>query len=147
MRPVDGAKEALDRLRARGVRVGVVSNQSGVARGIITAEQVEACNARLAELLGPFDTVQVCPHGPDDGCTCRKPAPGMVKAACAELDVDPARCVVVGDIGADVEAAEAAGAVGILVATPVTRKSEVAAAPRCAATLADAVDEVLKGNW
>src|SRR3954470_15813608 len=98
VRPVDGAREALDRLRARGVRVGVVSNQSGVARGIITREQVDACMRRLAELLGPFDTVGVCPHGPDDGCTCRKPAPGMVKAACAELDVAPARCVVVGDI-------------------------------------------------
>ena len=147
VRPVDGAKEALDRLRARGVGVGVVSNQSGVARGIITAEQVDACMDRLAELLGPFDTLQVCPHGPDDGCVCRKPAPGMVKAACAELDVDPARCVVVGDIGADVEAAAAAGAVGIMVPTPVTRRQEVEAAPRRAPTLSQAVDDVLAGNW
>jgi HAD superfamily hydrolase (TIGR01662 family) len=147
VRPVDGAQEALDRLRARGVRVGVVSNQSGVARGLITPDQVAACNARLAELLGPFDTVQVCPHGPDDGCACRKPAPGMVKAACAELDVDPARCVVVGDIGADVEAAAAAGATGILVPTPVTRHAEVAAAPRTAQTVAAAVDDVLAGRW
>jgi len=147
VRPVDGAKEALDRLRARGVRVGVVSNQSGVARGIITAEQVDACMDRLAELLGPFDTLQVCPHGPDDGCVCRKPAPGMVKAACAELDVDPARCVVVGDIGADVEAAAAAGAVGIMVPTPVTRRQEVEAAPRRAPTLSQAVDDVLAGDW
>jgi HAD superfamily hydrolase (TIGR01662 family) len=147
VRPVDGAKEALDRLRARGVRVGVVSNQSGVARGVITREQVDACMDRLAELLGPFDTVQVCPHGPDDGCTCRKPAPGMVKAACAELDVEPARCVVIGDIGADIEAAEAAGAVGILVPTPVTRRAEVAAAGRRAETLPAAVDGVLAGRW
>jgi HAD superfamily hydrolase (TIGR01662 family) len=147
VRPVDGAREALDRLRARGVRLGVVSNQSGVARGIITREQVDACTARLDELLGPFETVQVCPHGPDDGCGCRKPAPGMVKAACAELGVDPARTVVIGDIGADVEAAAAAGAVGILVPTPVTRKQEVAAAPRRAATLPAAVDDVLAGRW
>jgi HAD superfamily hydrolase (TIGR01662 family) len=147
IRPVEGAREALERLRARGVRLGVVSNQSGVARGLITREQVDACNARLAELLGPFDTVQVCPHGPDDGCACRKPAPGMVKAACAELDVDPSRCVVVGDIGADVDAATAAGAVGILVPTPVTRKSEVAAAPRAVQQLAAAVDDVLAGRW
>ena len=103
--------------------------------------------ARLDELLGPFDTVQWCPHGPDDGCPCRKPAPGMVKTACAELGVDPARCVVIGDIGADVEAAAAAGAVGILVPTPVTRRQEVAAAPRVAATLAEAVDDVLGGRW
>ena len=117
VRPVDGAREALDRLRARGVRVGVVSNQSGVARGLITVAQVEACNARLAELLGPFDVVRYCPHGPDDGCTCRKPAPGLVTEACAELGVDPARCVVVGDVAADVDAGTAAGAAGILVPT------------------------------
>ncbi len=147
VRPVDGAKEALDALRARGVKVGVVSNQSGVARGIITREQVDACMARLEELLGPFDSLQVCPHGPDDGCECRKPAPGMVKAACAELDVAPARCVVIGDIAADVDAAAAAGAVGIMVPTPVTRKAEVAAAAHVAPTLPAAVDAVLGGSW
>jgi HAD superfamily hydrolase (TIGR01662 family) len=147
VRPVDGAKEALDRLRARGVRVGVVSNQSGVARGLITREQVDACMARLDELLGPFDTIQVCPHGPDDGCTCRKPAPGMVKAACAELGVDPARTVVVGDIGADVDAAAAAGAVGMLVPTPVTRTEEIAAADWALGSLTEAVDVVLAGHW
>jgi HAD superfamily hydrolase (TIGR01662 family) len=147
VRPVDGARAALDRLRARGVRVGVVSNQSGVARGLITAEQVEACNARLAELLGPFDVVRYCPHGPDDGCACRKPAPGMVTSACAELGVDPARCVVIGDIAADVDAAAAAGAAGIMVPTPVTRKSEVAAAAHPAASLTAAVDDVLAGAW
>jgi HAD superfamily hydrolase (TIGR01662 family) len=147
IRPVPGAREALDGLRARGIRVGVLSNQSGVARGLITMEQVDACMARLTELLGPFDTIQSCPHGPDEGCACRKPAPGMVTTACAELGVDPARCVVIGDVGSDVEAAVAAGAVGILVPTPVTRKSEVAAAPRRAETLGDAVDDVLAGNW
>jgi histidinol-phosphate phosphatase family protein len=144
---VSGVKEALDRLRARGVKVGVVSNQSGVARGLITTEQVDACMARLTELLGPFDTIQVCLHGPDDGCSCRKPAPGMVKTACAELDVDPARCVVIGDIGADVEAATAAGAVGMLVPTPVTRMEEIAAADWALATVPEAVDVVLDGFW
>jgi HAD superfamily hydrolase (TIGR01662 family) len=147
IRPVDGAREALDRLRARGVRLGVATNQSGVARGLITRAQVEACNARLTELLGPFDTVQVCPHGPDEGCTCRKPAPGMVLAACAELGVDPGRCVVIGDVAADLESAAAAGAAGILVPTPVTRRQEVAAAPHRADDLAQAVDDVLAGRW
>src|SRR3954449_8053789 len=147
VRSVDGAREALDRLRARGVRVGVVSNQSGVARGLITTDQVEACNARLAELLGPFDVLRYCPHGPDDGCSCRKPAPGMVKGACADLGVDLGRCVVVGDIAADVDAAAAAGAVGILVPTPVTRKAEIEAADRRAATLTEAVDDILAGAW
>jgi HAD superfamily hydrolase (TIGR01662 family) len=147
VRPVDGVREALDALRARGVRIGLVTNQSGVGRGMITREQADAVNARVAELLGPFDTVQVCPHAPEDGCGCRKPAPGMIKAACAELDVDPARCVLIGDIGADVGAAEAAGAVGILVPTPVTRLEEIAAADRALATVTEAVDVVLDGCW
>jgi histidinol-phosphate phosphatase family protein len=147
IRPVDGAREALDRLRAHDVRVGVVTNQSAVARGLITRAQVDACNARLTELLGPFDTLQVCPHGPDDGCACRKPAPGMVLAACAELGVDAARCVVVGDVAADTDAAAAAGAVGILVPTPVTRRSEVEAAVHIAEDLEQAVDDVLAGRW
>jgi HAD superfamily hydrolase (TIGR01662 family) len=147
VRPVAGAAEALDVLRSRGVKVGIVSNQSGVARGLVTREQVDACMQRLAELLGPFDTVQVCPHGPEDGCDCRKPAPGMVTAACAALGVDPGRCVLIGDIGADVEAAAAAGAVGIMVPTPVTRKPEVDAAPHVADDLPGAVDDVLAGTW
>jgi HAD superfamily hydrolase (TIGR01662 family) len=147
VRPVDGAAEALARLRARGVAVGVVSNQSGVARGLITEDQVRACMARLEQLLGPLDVVRWCPHGPDDGCACRKPAPGMVVDACAALGVDPGRCVVVGDIGADVDAATAAGAAGILVPTPVTRRAEVAAAAHTAADLAAAVDDVLAGAW
>jgi histidinol-phosphate phosphatase family protein len=129
------------------VKVGVVSNQSGIARGLITHQQVEACHARLDELLGPFDTIQYCPHGPDDGCACRKPAPGMVKTACAELDATPSRVVVIGDIGADVAAAEAAGATGILVPTPVTRRTEVEAAHRTAPDLTAAVSAVISGDW
>ncbi|MEU2349018.1 HAD-IIIA family hydrolase [Modestobacter sp. NPDC049651] len=147
VRLVDGARGAVDALRARGVRIGLVTNQSGVGRGLITREQADAVNARVAELLGGFDTVQVCPHAPEDGCDCRKPAPGMVKAACAALDVDPARCVVVGDIAADLGAAAAAGAHGILVPTPVTRPEEVTAAAHRAPTLTEAVDDVLAGLW
>ena len=147
VRPVDGAREALDELRARGVRIGLVTNQSGIGRGLITREQADAVNARVAALLGPFDTVQVCPHGPEDGCACRKPAPGMVKAACAELDVAPSRVVVIGDIAADVGAATAAGAAAILVPTLVTRPAEVTAAAHRAPTLVDAVEDVLAGAW
>ena len=147
VRPVEGARAALDRLRFLGVRVGLVTNQSGVASGRITIEQGEAVNARVEELLGPFDVVQLCPHGPDDGCACRKPAPGMVKAACAELGVDPAVCVVVGDIASDVEAAAAAGAAGILVPTAATRPEEVEAALVVAADLTAAVDLVVSGRW
>lgn len=147
VRPVVGAADALERLRARGVRLGLVTNQSGVARGLIGVGDVDQVNARVAELLGPFETVQVCPHGPDDGCGCRKPAPGMIARACADLGVDPSRTVVVGDIGSDVEAAHAAGAVGVLVPTPVTRPEEVAAARLTAPDLATAVGLIERGLW
>jgi histidinol-phosphate phosphatase family protein len=147
VRPMPGAREALDRLRALGVRTALVTNQSGIARGLITREQADAVNARVEELLGPFDDVQLCPHGADDGCGCRKPAPGMVKHACALLGVDPSRAVVIGDIGADVEAAAAAGAVGILVPTHETRVEEVAAAPLVERTLEAAVARIMEGSW
>ncbi len=145
VRPLPGAVSAVARVRAAGLATGVVSNQSGIARGLLSRVQVDAVNARVGELFGGFDTWQVCPHGPDDGCRCRKPAPGMVLAAAAALGVDPARCVVVGDIGADVGAAAAAGARSVLVPTPVTRRAEVDAAPVVAGTLGAAVDLVLGG--
>jgi HAD superfamily hydrolase (TIGR01662 family) len=144
VRPMPGARAALDRLRAAGLRLGVVTNQSGLARGRFTADQMAAVNLRIDELLGPFDTWQVCPHDDTAGCLCRKPAPGMVTAAAAALGTTPGRCVVVGDIGRDMEAALAAGAAGILVPTGVTLAAEVAAAPHRAADLTGAADLILR---
>ncbi len=144
--PVAGAAEALARLRAAGVRTGVVSNQSGVARGLLSADDVEAVNARMEALLGPLGPLEWCPHGPDEGCGCRKPAPGLVLRAAARLGLDPRRCAVVGDIGADVEAARAAGARGVLVPTARTRPEEVAGAEEVAPDLAGAVDLLLDGR-
>ena len=141
--PVAGAREALERLRAAGVPTAVVSNQSGIARGLLTPAQVDAVNARLEDLVGPLGPVLVCPHGPDDGCPCRKPAAGLVLQAAAVLGVPPERCAVVGDIGADVGAALAAGARPVLVPTPVTLPEEVAAAPEVAPDLRAAVDLLL----
>ena len=143
VQPVAGAAVALGRLRAAGVRTGVVSNQSGVARGLLTPAQVDAVNARVEALLGPLGPVEWCPHGPADGCGCRKPAPGLVLRAAARLGLTPERCAVVGDIGADVEAARAAGARGVLVPTARTRREEVAAATEVAPDLARAVDLLL----
>jgi histidinol-phosphate phosphatase family protein len=138
-----GARAALDRLRAAGIPTAMISNQSGIARGHITAAQVEAVNARVDALLGGLGPLLWCPHGPGDGCACRKPAPGLVHQAAAALGVAPADCVVIGDIGADVAAAQAAGATGILVPTPVTRGEEVAAAPIVVEDLRAAMDLLL----
>jgi HAD superfamily hydrolase (TIGR01662 family) len=146
VRPVEGAAESVARLRAHGLRVGVVSNQSGLARGLLTSEQVAAVNAEVDGRVGPFDTWQVCPHGPDDGCDCRKPRPGMVRAAARALRVRPEECVVVGDIGADLHAARAAGARSVLVPNGATRPEEVASAPLVATDLAEAVDLIVGGR-
>nr|WP_228040732.1 HAD family hydrolase [Streptomyces chromofuscus] len=137
--PMPTAREAVAAVRARGIPVGVVSNQSGVARGVLTYGQVAAVRRRVEELLGPFAVWAVCPHGPDDGCGCRKPAPGLVLAACARLGAPAGRTVVIGDIGADVTAARAAGARGVLVPTPVTRPEETAHAETTAPDLRTAV--------
>jgi histidinol-phosphate phosphatase family protein len=141
--PVPGARQALDRLRGAGIPLAVVSNQSGVGRGLLEPGQVDAVNRRVEELLGPLGPWLVCPHGPDDGCPCRKPRPGLVEAAAAAVGVPPSRCAVIGDIGADMAAARAAGARGVLVPTAATRAEEVAAAPEVAADLPAAVDLLL----
>jgi HAD superfamily hydrolase (TIGR01662 family) len=141
--PVPTARAALSLLRAAGIPVGVVSNQSGIARGLLSREQVDAVNRRVDELLGPFDVWQVCPHGPGDGCACRKPAPGLVLAAAERLGVAPGDVAVVGDIGADVGAAHAAGARSVLVPTAVTLPDEVAGAPVVRPDLLSAVQYLL----
>ena len=104
---------------------------------------MRAVNARVEQLLGPLGPWTWCPHGPDEGCECRKPAPGLILRAARRLGVDPAQCVVIGDIGTDVQAASAAGARGILVPTAVTRPEEIAAAAEVAPDLHTAVDRVL----
>ncbi|MDQ3465369.1 MAG: HAD family hydrolase, partial [Actinomycetota bacterium] len=141
------ARETCDRLRDAGVRLGVVSNQSGVARGLLTTDDVMAVNARISHLLGEFGTWEFCPHRPEHGCACRKPAPGMIHRACQQLDVRPERCVVVGDIGSDVQAALSAGAAALLVPTARTRAEEVAAAPRTVRDLREAADVLLGAGW
>jgi histidinol-phosphate phosphatase family protein len=143
VRPVDGAVEVVRRLRDRGVRTGVITNQSGVARGLLTEDDVRRVNDRVDDLFGGFDVWAVCPHAEADGCRCRKPAPGMVLDAAARLGVAAAEVAVVGDIGADVRAARAAGARGVLVPTVQTRPDEVESAPLVARDLAGAVRLVL----
>jgi histidinol-phosphate phosphatase family protein len=138
-----GAAEAVARVRAAGLRTAVVSNQAALARGTLTPAAFAAVNRRVEALLGPLGPWVVCAHAPEEGCGCRKPAPGLVRRAAAALGVPPAACVVVGDIGADVEAAHAAGARAILVPTPVTRAEEIAAAPAVAPDLPAAVAMIL----
>jgi D-glycero-D-manno-heptose 1,7-bisphosphate phosphatase len=120
--------DAIRALNRGGFIVVVITNQSGVARGFFTEAFVEETHrhlsARLAAGGACIDTYYYCPHHPDGTvaayrrqCDCRKPASGLVDRAVRELDLDPARSVVVGDKWLDVGLARAAGARGILVRT------------------------------
>lgn len=115
VQPIPAMRAALDRLRAARISIAMVSNQSGIGRGMLTSAQVEAVNRRVEELLGPFDAALYCPHHPADDCECRKPKPKLILDAARKMGVDPACCVVIGDKLSDVEAARNAGARGIFV--------------------------------
>jgi histidinol-phosphate phosphatase family protein len=118
---LDGVGPALRRLAEAGFALVVVSNQSAIGRGVLRAEQVDAVNARLLAFLGAegveLDGFHVCPHAPDAGCACRKPAPGLFLEAQAALDLDLAGSWMVGDSANDVAAARAAGVRPLLVLT------------------------------
>ncbi len=145
--PMPGAAAALQRLRQAGIPIAVISNQSGIGRGLLDRRDVDAVNERIGELLGPFDAWLMCPHTEADNCDCRKPMPGLVQQAARRLGVSAEDCVVIGDIGADMGCARAAGAHAILVPTSGTRRAEVRTAPRYAATLPAAVELVLSGRY
>jgi D-glycero-D-manno-heptose 1,7-bisphosphate phosphatase len=123
-----GAVEALAMLRGAGLRLSVATNQSGVGRGLMTLAQLEAIHDRMrieaAGNGGALDTVLFCPHAPDDGCECRKPAPGLIREALARSGIDAAASLVVGDDHRDLEAASRAGVKAALVRTGKGRKAE-----------------------
>jgi D-glycero-D-manno-heptose 1,7-bisphosphate phosphatase len=118
---IKGAAEAVKRLNTLGIKVIVISNQSGVGRGYFSEEDLARVNRRLTELLSysgaRIDAIYYCPHHPEDNCECRKPRPGLLKKAAMEHSVDLGRSYVVGDKNSDVELAGNAGAKGILVKT------------------------------
>ena len=116
-----GAIEGLQLLRDAGFTLVLVTNQSGIARGYFDATRLEQIHARLRSMLAAeglrLEAIYICPHGPDDGCDCRKPAPGMVKRAMRDLGFGPDQAVLIGDSDADMGAAAAAGVAGLRVAT------------------------------
>lgn len=114
-----GAASGLPRLHRAGWLLVVVSNQSGVARGIFPESALSAVEARLRAMLAGFDVplagFYYCPHRPDDGCLCRKPGDGLLRRAAEELGLALAASWMVGDILSDVEAGRRAGCRTVLV--------------------------------
>jgi histidinol-phosphate phosphatase family protein len=132
-----GAAEAIARLNAAGIPVIVVSNQSGIGRGLLTHAEYEAVRSRIDELLASasarVDATYICPHAPssEDGaalCECRKPGTLLFRTAAAEHAIDLARSTFVGDRWRDVSPALELGARGILVPSPDTPPADLARA-------------------
>lgn len=103
------ARAALETFKKAGWLVYVVSNQSVVARGLASLDDVEATTAKLVRLVGPFDGVFYCYHRPEDECRCRKPEPGLLLEALAAAGGPLEECWMVGDSARDVEAGRRAG--------------------------------------
>lgn len=112
---------AIKRLNNRGVKVVVVTNQSGAARGYFPPALVEEVHAHLHNLLAKegahLDGIYTCLHGPQEGCPCRKPQPGLILQAARELHIDLSRSYVVGDRNKDLQTGANAGVKGIFVLT------------------------------
>jgi len=141
---IPGAIEGLRMLSAAGVRISVATNQSGIGRGFMDSSALDAIHARMideaARQGGVIDRVLYCPHAPDQGCACRKPAPGLLLRAVAESRIPCAATLALGDDVRDLEAAWRAGVVPALVRTGKGRKSEAVVAGRGVPVFADLSD-------
>ncbi len=126
--PIDGSLEAIARLNHSGYVVVVASNQSGLARGYFDIEALSAMHKKMDDLLarvgGRIDAVFYCPHGPDDGCDCRKPKPGMLLEIGQRFNVPLDEVIFIGDSISDVKAASNARAQAMLVRTGKGLKAE-----------------------
>jgi histidinol-phosphate phosphatase family protein len=137
----------LQRLARAGFALAIVTNQSGIARGYFSDAQFHAFHSLLiAELERAglrIEATYYCPHGPADGCSCRKPAPGMLRRAERELGADLARSWVIGDSQVDVDLADRAGCRSVRIADPATAP---AAAGLHARDLAEAAEAILRAD-
>lgn len=148
---VPGVAAALRRARAAGFRIVGLSNQSGLGRGLFGGEQFTAVMHRLDALLVAegcsLDGFFYCPHAPDAGCRCRKPAPGLLEEAAALHPWDPERSWLVGDKISDVDLALGSGLQPILVRTGHGREQEKGLGERAGVLVVDdlpaAVDRIL----
>jgi D-glycero-D-manno-heptose 1,7-bisphosphate phosphatase len=123
-----GALEGLALLRRAGLRLSVATNQAGVGRGVMSLAQLAAVHDRMqAEAAahgGALDAVLYCPHAPEQQCSCRKPAPGLIQEAVARSGIAASDTIVVGDDRRDLEAAERAGVRAVLVRTGKGQRTE-----------------------
>lgn len=137
-----GSAAGLRLLREQGCRVVVISNQSGVGRGLMTSAMVDAVHQRLCEMVtevgGQLAGIYYCPHHPDDGCACRKPGTALLQRAACDFGFDPARAIVAGDKSTDIEMGRRMGARTILIAEKQHSSADHQRATYVASNLLDA---------
>ena len=140
-----GTAEALAELKARGFRTVIVTNQSGIARGLFTEEDYHAVHARVTELLGPglIDAAYFCADHPDAASERRKPGAGMLLEAARDLGLDLARSWMIGDRAGDLEAGRRAGCRTILVLTGEGASADTSLADHVAIDFAHAAAHLL----
>ncbi len=115
--------EAVKLLKANGFLVVLVTNQSGIGRGVYTENEMHAVHAQIqTDLTEKLDAIYFCPHLPDEGCACRKPNLGMIEAAMADLPIDLENSWMIGDKVLDVELGKNAGIKTIMVLTGYGKK-------------------------
>jgi D-glycero-D-manno-heptose 1,7-bisphosphate phosphatase len=136
----DDASDSVRRLKAAGYALVVVTNQPDVGNGLTEQSEVEAMHSALAKL--PFDRIEVCYHGQNAGCACRKPKPGMLLAAAAALGIDLGRSIMVGDRNSDMAAGKAAGCTTVLIDRGY-RDERPQNSDHVVLTLAEATDKIL----
>lgn len=128
-RPLPGSLKAIANLNKAGYRIVVISNQSGLARGLFSVETLDAIHEKFHTLLakenGKVEKIYYCPHGPDDNCTCRKPLSGLFTQFAQDYKLSLTNVYAVGDSIRDLQAASEAGANSILVRTGKGQKSEL----------------------
>jgi len=119
--PIDGSLAAIALLNRHGFEVIVITNQSGLARGLFDQNTLDAIHAKMQQLLanegGAISKIYICPHGPDSDCNCRKPKPGLLQAFSQDFNTRLEEVVFIGDALRDIQAATAAGAKPLLVKT------------------------------
>ncbi len=147
VRLLPGAASGLTRLHQAGFRLVMVSNQSGIGRGMITPAEAEAVHDRLVACLAEhgiqLDAAHYCPHLPEEGCACRKPSPALLLSAARELGIDPGRSWMIGDKESDVAAGRQAGCRTVLLAGRESRPASGSAADYRAAGWEQVVEHIL----
>lgn len=143
-----GVAEGIKKLNELGVKVIVATNQSGIARGYFTEEDLRRIHERMERELGErgarVDAIYYCPHHPNEGCSCRKPRTGMLERAARDFGLDLKKCFIIGDRKLDLEAGKNAGCTRILVPSPETEPGIEGEADFVARDLSEAAEFIAR---